>query len=68
MPAIKAFTGPVTLVWAIDDPMFPLEHARRLAADFPNSRLIEIPESLTYVMLDAPGPLAEAISSTVAAS
>ena len=48
--------------------MFPLDHARRLAADFPNSQLIEIPESLTYVMLDAPEPLAEAISSMVAAS
>ena len=48
--------------------MFPLDHARRLAADFPNSKLIEIPASLTYVMLDAPEPLAEAISSMVEAS
>ncbi|MGO4443453.1 alpha/beta fold hydrolase [Mycobacterium sp. 2YAF39] len=68
VPAIKAFSGPVTLVWAAGDPMFPLDHGRRLAADFPNSQLIEISESLTYVMLDAPGPLAEAITSMVSAS
>lgn len=68
VPAIRAFSGAVTLAWATGDPMFPLHHARRLAADFPNSQLIEIPESLTYVMLDAPEPLAEAISSMVAAS
>jgi pimeloyl-ACP methyl ester carboxylesterase len=67
-PAIKTFPGPVILAWATDDPMFPMAHARRLAADFPNSQLIEIADSLTYVMLDAPGPLAEAISSMVAAS
>jgi pimeloyl-ACP methyl ester carboxylesterase len=68
VPAIKAFSGAVTLAWATGDPMFPLDHARRLADDFPNSQLIEIPHSLTYVMLDAPGPLAEAISSMVSAS
>lgn len=68
MPAIKAFSGAVALAWATGDPMFPLDHARRLADDFPNSQLIEIPHSLTYVMLDAPGPLAEAISSLVSAS
>jgi pimeloyl-ACP methyl ester carboxylesterase len=68
VPAIRAFTGRVILAWATDDPMFPLEHARRLAGDFPNSQLIEIPDSLTYVMLDAPGPVAEAISSLVGAS
>jgi pimeloyl-ACP methyl ester carboxylesterase len=68
VPAIRAFPGAVTLAWATGDPMFPLDHARRLAADFPNSQLIEIADSLTYVMLDAPEPLAEAISSMVATS
>ena len=68
VPAIRAFPGAVTLAWASGDPMFPLDHARRLAADFPNSKLTEISDSLTYVMLDAPGPLAEAILSIVAAT
>jgi pimeloyl-ACP methyl ester carboxylesterase len=62
--AIKEFDRPVTIAWAEGDPLFPLDHGRRLAHDFPNARLIEIRESLAYVMVDAPGPLADAILTT----
>ena len=64
-PAIKKFQGRVTVVWGTDDALFPLDHARRLAGDFPNSELVEVPGSSTYVMLDAPNIVADAVLSTV---
>ena len=53
------------MVWGTDDALFPLDHARRLAGDFPNSDLVEVPGSSTYVMLDAPNIVADAVLSTV---
>jgi pimeloyl-ACP methyl ester carboxylesterase len=64
-PAIKQFQGRVAVVWGTDDALFPLDHARRLAGDFPNSELVEVPGSSTYVMLDAPETVARAVLSTV---
>jgi pimeloyl-ACP methyl ester carboxylesterase len=60
-PAIEAFDRPVTLTWGTEDELFPLDHAYRLRDAFPNSTLIEIPDCSAFVMLDAPGVLAEAI-------
>jgi pimeloyl-ACP methyl ester carboxylesterase len=60
-PAIEAFDKPVTLAWGTEDKLFPLDHARRLRDAFPHATLIEIPECSAFVMLDAPGALAEAI-------
>jgi pimeloyl-ACP methyl ester carboxylesterase len=59
--AIEAFDKPVTLVWGAKDRLFPLAHARRLLGAFPHARLCEIADSATYVMLDAPQELAEAV-------
>ena len=64
-PEIKKFQGGVTVVWGTDDALFPLDHARRLAGDFPNSDLVVVPGSSTYVMLDAPNIVADAVLSTV---
>jgi pimeloyl-ACP methyl ester carboxylesterase len=61
-PAIEAFDKPVTLVWGVEDQLFPLAHARRLKNAFPRAELIEIPDSSTFVMLDAPARLAAAIA------
>jgi pimeloyl-ACP methyl ester carboxylesterase len=60
-PAIEAFGPPVTLAWGTQDKLFPLDHARRLRDAFPNATLIEIPDCSAFVMLDAPGALADAI-------
>ncbi|HXO78614.1 MAG TPA: alpha/beta hydrolase [Mycobacterium sp.] len=60
-PAIEAFDRPVTLTWGTEDRLFPLDHARRLHDAFPHATLIETPGSSTFVMIDAPGKLAEAI-------
>jgi pimeloyl-ACP methyl ester carboxylesterase len=59
--AIEAFDKPVTLAWGTEDQLFPLDHARRLLAAFPHAALVEIPDSSTFVMLDAPQQLAAAI-------
>ena len=63
--ALKAFTKPVLLAWGDEDKLFPLEHARRLEADFPDARLEVIEGSSTYVMLDRPVELAAAMQSFV---
>jgi pimeloyl-ACP methyl ester carboxylesterase len=60
-PAIETFDRPVTLTWGAHDQLFPLSHARRLRDAFPHSALVEIADSSTYVMLDAPQELADAI-------
>lgn len=54
---------PVLLTWAPGDRLFPLENAKRLAADTPNARLVEIPDSSTFVPLDQPGRLADEIAA-----
>jgi pimeloyl-ACP methyl ester carboxylesterase len=55
------FDRPVLLAWAPEDRFFPLQHARRLAAIFPDSRLVEVPDSYTFVALDQPERLATLI-------
>ena len=62
-PAIEAFDRPVTLTWGTEDQLFPIDHARRLRDAFPHATLTEIPDCSTFVMLDAPEELAEAIGN-----
>jgi pimeloyl-ACP methyl ester carboxylesterase len=59
--ALKKFERPVLIVWASEDRLMPPEHGRRLAAAFPNSRLIEVADSYTLIPEDQPGVLAEAV-------
>jgi pimeloyl-ACP methyl ester carboxylesterase len=61
--ALRAFSKPVLLAWGDADRLFPLEHARRLEADFPNARLEIIEGSSTYVMLDRPAELARLVQA-----
>src|SRR5260221_592854 len=53
---------PILLTWAPGDRFFPLKYAQRLAADTPNARLVEIPDSSTFVPLDQPQRLADEIA------
>lgn len=57
---------PVLLTWAPGDRVFPLKYAQRLAGEIPNARLVEIPDSATFVPLDQPQQLAEEIASFAA--
>jgi pimeloyl-ACP methyl ester carboxylesterase len=63
--AIEDFDEPVTLVWGSDDQLFPLDHAKRLAAAFPHARLVEVPDSSAFVMIDAPKQLAVEIATVI---
>ena len=63
--ALRAFTKPVLLAWGDTDKLFPLGHARRLEADFPDATLEVIAGASTFVMLDRPEELAGAITRFV---
>jgi pimeloyl-ACP methyl ester carboxylesterase len=59
------FDRPVLIVWASEDRMMPPEHGRRLAALFPNAKLVEIDDSYTLIPEDQPEQLAQAIRDFV---
>ena len=58
---LRDFDRPVLLAWAPEDRFFPLDHARRLAAIFPDARLVEVPGSRAFISLDQPERLAALI-------
>ena len=57
------FERPVLLVWGNADRFFKLDFARRLAAVFPDARLVEIEGGRTFVPLEQPARLAEEIAA-----
>ncbi|HEX6667146.1 MAG TPA: alpha/beta hydrolase [Solirubrobacterales bacterium] len=57
---------PILLTWAPGDKLFPLSYAERLAGEVPNARIVEIPDSSTFVPLDQPQRLAEEIAEFAA--
>jgi pimeloyl-ACP methyl ester carboxylesterase len=58
---LPGFDRPVLLCWAPADPFFKIALARRLAGTFPDARLVEFPDALTFVSLDQPARLAEEV-------
>jgi pimeloyl-ACP methyl ester carboxylesterase len=52
---------PILLTWAPRDRFFPIKYAQRLAGEVPNARIVEIPDSGTFVPLDQPQRLADEI-------
>lgn len=59
--ALPTFTRPVLIAWDTEGRMMPIEHARWFAALFPDSRLVEIPDSYTLVPIDQPTLLASEV-------
>jgi pimeloyl-ACP methyl ester carboxylesterase len=59
--ALAGFDRPVLLAWAPEDRFFPLEHAQRLAAIFPDARVEQIADARTFVSWDQPDRLAELV-------
>lgn len=62
------FDKPVTLVWGMRDRCFTPSLARRMAELFPNSTLIEVSGAKTFVALDEPSPVVDAIARVSASS
>lgn len=60
------FPGPVRIVWGTADRCFTLDNARRLAAAFPAADLIEVDNATTFVSIDRPAAVADAIGEVVA--
>jgi pimeloyl-ACP methyl ester carboxylesterase len=58
---LAQFSRPVLVAWAPEDRFFPIEHAHRLAAVFPDARVVEIPDARTFVAWDQPDRLAELV-------
>lgn len=56
------------VVRAPDDPVFPIEDGRRLAALFTDSRLVEISGTRAVVPEDRPGALVDAMESFLTAT
>ena len=60
---LPRFDKPVTVVWGQADRSFTPALGRRLAALFPNVKLIEVPNARTFVALDAPAAVVDAITT-----
>ena len=59
--AIPRFDRPVLLVWGDSCGFFPMAHAQRLASDFPHATLVPVPGAKTWVPVDNPAAVADAI-------
>ncbi len=64
-PVIRAFDRPVLVIWGEACHFFPMTLARRLAADFPQATLIPVPGAGTWVPVDEPAAVADAIARFV---
>jgi pimeloyl-ACP methyl ester carboxylesterase len=58
---LGSFEKPVSLVWGMADKSFKPELGRRLAAQFPNATFTEVPGARTFVSLDNPAAVADAV-------
>lgn len=58
---LHRFDGPVLLAWAIEDRLFPISLAHRLAQRFRDAEIVGIEDAATFVPVDAPGRLGELI-------
>ncbi len=55
---LRTFDRPVLLAWAPEDKLFPIRLAHRLAALLPDAKLVEVPDSYTFLSEDQPAVLA----------
>jgi pimeloyl-ACP methyl ester carboxylesterase len=58
---LAGFTKPVLLLWGAADRFFKVDLAQRLAAVFPDARLVEVDGGRTFLPLDEPQRVADEI-------
>lgn len=63
--ALGSFARPVLVVWDEEGKMMPSAEGRELAAAFPDSRFVELPDCYTLIPIDQPGALAREIGEFV---
>ncbi|HEX5713139.1 MAG TPA: alpha/beta hydrolase [Solirubrobacterales bacterium] len=56
---------PILFAWAPGDWLFPIRYAQRLAGEVRNARIVEIPDANTFVPIDQPQRVADAIAEFV---
>ncbi|TVT61987.1 alpha/beta hydrolase [Amycolatopsis rhizosphaerae] len=54
---LRTFSRPVLLVWGTEDKLFPIRFGRRLAELLPKGRLVEVPDTYTFIAEDQPAVL-----------
>ena len=65
---LSDFTAPVLVAWSTKDQVYPPAHGERLAADFPDARLVSIPNSGVLLGEEKPFELATRIAEFVRAT
>ena len=58
---LRRFDRPVLLAWAIEDRLFPISLAHRLAAVLPDATIVGLEDCYTFVPLDRPERLTELV-------
>ncbi|GAA3733527.1 alpha/beta hydrolase [Streptomyces tremellae] len=64
---LRSFPRPVLVVWAKEDRLMPRAHGPRLAALFPDARLVELDDTYTLIPVDQPDRLAALLRDFVPA-
>lgn len=59
---IASWRKPALLVWSREDPVFPIEHARRYRDEIPNARLVEVEDCFSFTPEDRPDAVASALA------
>lgn len=54
---LRTFDRPVLLIWGSEEKLFPIRFARRLAGVLPDARLVEVPDTYTFISEDQPAAL-----------
>jgi pimeloyl-ACP methyl ester carboxylesterase len=63
-PRLRDFAGPARLVWGTADRCFTVETGHRLADAFADGQLVEVPGVSTFVPVDEPDAVADAIMAS----
>jgi pimeloyl-ACP methyl ester carboxylesterase len=63
---LAGFERPVLFAWGSEDRLFAIRHAERLATRLPDAKIERIAGAKTFVALDQPQRLAEAIGAFIA--
>jgi len=65
---LSRFQGPVHLVWGTRDKHFTIGLGRRLASAFPSAHLDEVADATTFVPIDRPDTVVNAVRDVLATS
>ncbi|MGH8775780.1 MAG: alpha/beta fold hydrolase [Jiangellaceae bacterium] len=64
---LRSFDRPTLIVWAAEDRVMPVDHARRLADVLPKAEVAMVEDSYTLLPLDQPAQLAALVAEFIGA-